>query len=364
MNLKRLLYNLVKKYSMNYEIMLENLQEHPLDAKETWTREYLSEIFEFHFERTPYWRKVAEKLEPNIDEIFQGTLEEAFERIFNLGLAVDEDYLRANWLEFVPEGYSGRIRFYQSSGTTRERAIGHWDARYNDVLHVYLRAALDEIYQLADVYHDNHQMRAIAHGPYGWYQDEISQLVWSYGGVLYFIGMETDGLKKVLREKGLEAVLKILDPLVKYTKRVMEADRINTVRSAPPLMSLFEPYSESIETAIISGVGINRDFVEYISNTFEGTKFIPLYGYYLFGDLVGIFRRGEFWYYPNYPTTIVFPMKVVDGTHRIVRYGERGRIAFIVARPEVLVVKFEDETALRVPPEEPFKWDGFGEPIR
>ncbi|ASJ09776.1 hypothetical protein A3L11_08240 [Thermococcus siculi] len=349
---------------MKYEILLETLRENPLDIGDAWVKDYLRNIFEFHLERTPYWRDLSERVKPDLDEIFQGSLTEVFEKIFNSGLTVDEDYLRAHWLDFVPEGYSGRIRFYQSSGTTRERAIGHWDADYLNVLHAYMRAALDEIYGLSDVYNDTHRMRAIAHGPYGWYQDEISELVWSYGGTLYFIGMETDGLKRVLREKGLDAVLKLLDPLVRYTKRVMETDRINTVRSAPPLMSLFEPYSDSIETAIISGVGINREFFDHLSGVFENTTLIPLYGYYLFGDLVGIRRGGEFWYYPNYPTTLVFPMKPVDGEYRITKRGERGKVAFIIARPEVLMVKFEDETAVRVPPSGPFKWDGFGAPMR
>lgn len=349
---------------MKYDKILDNLYRDPLTVDETETIAYLREVFEFHFERTPYWRRVSGFLNLDLDELFQGNLREVFEKIFNEGLAVDEGYLRRNWLEFVPEGYGGRIRFYQSSGTTRERAIGHWDRRYLDALHGYLRASLDEIYGLNKIYDESHQMRTIAHGPYGWFQDEISELVWSYGGVLYFIGMETDGLKKIYESDGLEAVLKVLQPLVKYTARVMEADNINTVRTAPPLMSLFEPYSENIETAIISGVGINRTFYEMLTEKFEGTKLIPLYGYYLFGDIVGIYNDGGFWYYPNYPFTIVFPVKHAEGEHRIVKYNERGTVAMIIARPEVLVIKLEEETAFRTPPAKPFKWDGFGDPSR
>jgi len=349
---------------MRYESLATVIENNPLHVKEEWTREYLRSVFEFHFERTPYWRRLGQKLKPDLDEIFQGKLERVFENIFNAGLTVEEDYLRTHWLDFVPEGYRGRIRFYQSSGTTRERAIGHWDADYLRVLLPYLRAAIDELYGLDEVYNEEHRMRAIAHGPYGWYQEEISELVWSYGGALYFIGMETDGLKRVLRERGLEAVLKILDPLVRYTERVMKKDRINTVRTAPPFMELFEPYSESIETVIISGVGINEEFFKYASETFSGTTIVPLYGYYLFGDLVGVHKHGGFWYYPNYPTTIVFPVEEKDGQVRIVRRGKRGRAAFIIARPEVLIVKFEDETAERVPSVGPFKWDGFGNPSR
>ncbi|NJE42100.1 hypothetical protein [Thermococcus sp. GR6] len=349
---------------MDYQIILDELYGNPLHIGKIKAREYLREVFEFHIENTPYWKRRISSTRLDLDELFQGTLEDVFERIFNLGLAVDEEYLRHNWLEFVPTNYQGRIRFYQSSGTTRERAIGHWDRHYLKVLHIYLRQALDKIYGLDEIYNEEHQMRAIAHGPYGWYQDEISELVWSYGGILYFIGMETDGLKKVYAEQGLEAALRILDPLVRYTKRVMENDRINLVRSAPPLMALFEPYRETIETAIISGVGINHEFFEILSRKFENTTLIPLYGYYLFGDLVGIHKGNEFWYYPNYPFTLIFPLKQEGGRYCIVKHGERGRIGIIVARPEVLVIKFEDETAIRTPPEGPFKWDGFGNPQR
>ena len=347
---------------MDYRDILDKIYQTPLQVGEKECAEYLRGIFEFHLNNTPYWRSKWKHL--NIDELFQGSLMEIFEKIFNSGMAVEEDYLRNNWLEFVPDNYRGRIRFYQSSGTTRERAIGHWDREYLSILHTYLREALDRIYDLDKIYDESHQMRALAHGPYGWYQDEISELVWSYGGVLYFIGMETDGLKKVYHDQGLDAVLKLLDPLVKYTKRVMRKDRINTIRSAPPLMSLFEEHAEDIETIMISGVGIDSILFSYLHETFENAILIPFYGYYGFGDLIGIQKRENFWYYPNWPFTLIFPLKLTDGSYRIVRYNERGKVGMVIARPELLIIKMEDETAIRVPPENPFEWDGFGNPER
>ncbi len=350
---------------MKYENVLPKFIENPLRVSEEEVREYLRGVFEYHFESTPHWREVRETLNPDVDEIFSGSPAQIVENLLNGGLAVEEDYLRANWLRFLPDGYGGRVRFYQSSGTTRERAIGHWDAEYLRALEAYLRAALDEIYGLSEIYSGEHRMRAVAHGPYGWYQDEVSELVWSYGGTLYFIGMETDGLKKVLREQGLEATLRLLDPLVKYTERVMKTDTaVNTVRTAPPLMSLFEPYSERIETAIVSGVGIDADFLDYMGEKFGGARFIPLYGYYLFGDLVGMYDGDHFTYYPNYPFTLVFPVRKEDGEWKVVNYGERGHSAFVIARPEVLVVKVENETSVRAGPEKPFGWDGFSDPRR
>ncbi|AGT34170.1 hypothetical protein OCC_13355 [Thermococcus litoralis DSM 5473] len=83
-------------------------------------------------------------------------------------------------------------------------------------------------------------MRAIAHGPYGWYQEETSELIWSYVGLLYIICMETDGIKRILEKEGWETLLKgRLAPLVKYTQKILEKDRINTVRTTPQLLSLF-----------------------------------------------------------------------------------------------------------------------------
>ncbi|WP_297067914.1 hypothetical protein [Thermococcus sp.] len=346
-----------------FDGVLGKFQNNPLDIKNSDTLEYLREVFSFHLHNSPYWMGLNERLTPDLDEIFQGDLKEVFENLLNTGLMVHEEYLRTHWLEFVPGNYRGHVRFYQSSGTTRERAIGHWDGEYLHYLHTYLRAALDSIYGLNRIYTEEHQMRTLAHGPYGWYQDEISELVWSYGGVLYFIGMETDGIKKVLAERGIGEVLRLLDPLVKYTHRVMEADRINTVRSAPPLMTLFEPYWENIETAIISGVGIDYSFFKYLSEKFSETKLIPMYGYYGFGDLVGIMHAKSFWYYPNYPFTVVFPVRN-DGGYDVVEYGERGQVGMLIARPELLIVKLEDETAVRTPPQRPFRWDGFGDPER
>lgn len=344
---------------MTYEHVPSGLIEEPLKVSEKDVIQYLEKVLSSHLVKTPYWRRFSFET----DDLLGNTVIETVENMLNRDFLVDEDYLRANWLDFLPEGYSGRVRFYQSSGTTRERAIGHWDRAYVDYLVAYLKKALDEIYRLNEAFPPG-RMRALAHGPYGWYQDEISELVWDYEGYLYFIGMETDGLKKVLREKGVEEVLRILSPLVRYTERVLEKDRINLARTAPPLIGLFEKASEGIEAVILSGVGTDVDFLKKTEEMFPNARAIPLYGYYLFGDLVGIPKKREIAYYPNWPFTLVFPVKKTEEGYKVVDYGERGRLAVVVARPEVLVVKIEDETAVRARPSGPFEWDGFADPRR
>jgi len=334
----------------------------PLKVSEEKTKEHLMKIFEYHFENTPYWKKFKGQID--LDEIFQGNLKRVFENIFNAGLFVNEDHLRENWLDFFPKNYKGRVRFYQSSGTTRERAITHWDYEYMKLLVKFLRTALDEIYGLDKIYNERHQMRALAHGPYGWYQEEISELVWSYQGLLYFIGVETDGIKRELEEKSLEEVLNgRLASLAKYTRRIFEKDRINTIRTGPQMLVLV-PEPENIETVILSGLGITAESLREIQRTFKNSTIIPLYGYYAFGDLVGMPKNDEVVYYPNYPFTIIFPLIQEEGQYQVAKYGERGKMGLIVARPELLIVKIENESISRAPSVDPFRWDGFGNPER
>ncbi|WP_297552309.1 hypothetical protein [Thermococcus sp.] len=344
---------------MTYDDVPKDLIEEPLKVKEDEVLSHLKRTIRYHIKHTPYWKS----FQVDDEGIVGNTVIETVENMLNRGFLVEEDYLRTNWLDFLPEGYPGRVRFYQSSGTTRERAIGHWDREYVRYLVSYLKSALDELYGLNETFPPG-RMRALAHGPYGWYQDEISELVWSYGGYLYFIGMETDGLKRVLEEKGAEEVLRILNPLVRYTERVLKRDRINLARTAPPLIGLFESASEDIEAVILSGVGTDVAFLKEVEEKFPNAMAVPLYGYYLFGDLVGVPGRRRISYYPNWPFTLVLPVKKTEDGYRVVDYGERGLLAVVIARPEVLVVKIEEETAVRAPPAGPFRWDGFTDPRR
>ncbi|WP_457753853.1 hypothetical protein [Thermococcus sp.] len=72
----------------------------------------------------------------------------------------------------------------------------------------------------------------------------MSELVWSYGGILYFVATETEGLKKILEKEGIKAAMKYLAPLVRYTQRVLERDEINLIRTAVQLLDIFKPFGE------------------------------------------------------------------------------------------------------------------------
>jgi hypothetical protein len=369
--LKKTLITLPNYYNLcNWEFLEDGKMKYedfakdydPLNVTEKETISYLREIFEYHFENTPYWKRLRDRVD--LDEIFEGKLEEIFGKIFNSNLAVSEDHLRDNWLDFLPQGYDGRVRFYQSSGTTRERSILHWDYEYMKLLVKYLKASLDEIYRLSEIYEEN-KMRALTGGPYGWYQEEVSELVWSYGGMLYFIGLETDGIKRELEEKGINHVLRTkYDPFVKYTKKVLEKDPINFVRTIPQFLDLYLSRKEDILTIIFSGVSLNIDAIELAEEKFPNSLVVPFYGYYGFGDNVGIVKNEEIVYFPNYPFTIIFPLKATPDGYTVVKKGERGKMGLIIARPELLIVKIEDNHITRAKREKPFKWEGFANPKR
>ncbi|MBO8174555.1 MAG: hypothetical protein H0Z18_04790 [Thermococcus sp.] len=348
---------------MRYEEVKE-IYNDPFHISEDTTISYLKNIFEFHFENTPYWNAVRKSQKTNLESIFEGNLEETVEKIFNSHLFINNNELRENWLSFLPRNYKGKLRFYQSSGTTGPRSLCHWDYEYVKLLVFYLREALDELYHLDEIYNEFHQMRALLHGPYGWYQEEMSELIWSYGGILYFIGTETEGIKKALERERIQGALKLLEPLVKYTQRVLKKDKINTARTALHLLDLFKPSKENLKTIMLSGTSITPRLLDHYKTEFEYSTFIPLYGHFAFGDAIGVYNGEDIRYYTNIPFTLILPLVPENGKYRIADYGETGLTGIIVARPEVLIVKIEKELITRVPPVKPFKWDGFANPNR
>jgi hypothetical protein len=316
-------------------------------------KEFAYEIVDFHTKATPFWQRKRKDL----DSLFEGKTEEVIENLFNEFLT-DENILRENWLEFLPKNYKGNLRFYQSSGTTGKRKFTHWDGRYISLLTNYLKTNLDEIYQPKI-------KRALVQGPYGWYQEEMSKLIWSYGAYLYFVGIETEGLKVLLEKEGFEGIKEMFKPLLNYTQRVLEKDKeVNTVRTAPQILPFFLPYKTQIENIIVSGTEVNSENLNKIKEDFSSAKVIPFYGHFLFGDAIGIVEGKNIHYYPNFPYTIIEPLKIEEGRLKIVNYGEEGKLGIIILRPELFFVTVEEEKITRSNSRGSFSFDGFSNPKR
>ncbi|MGC8812590.1 MAG: hypothetical protein ACP5O8_03350 [Candidatus Aenigmatarchaeota archaeon] len=89
---------------------------------------------------------------------------------------------------------------------------------------------------------------------------------------------------------------------------------------------------------------------------------IPSYGYFAFGDALGLYKNGSLSYYPAFPYTI---FSVAKENGEIAKYGEEGNPLFVIARKDLfLVLKENNEFARRAQPAEKFFWDGIRNPCR
>jgi hypothetical protein len=111
---------------------------------------------------------------------------------------------------------------------------------------------------------------------------------------------------------------------------------------------------------MVSGLGYNQQNHEMLKQKFK--SIIPSYGYFAFGDALGIYKNGNLDYYPAFPYTI---FSVVKENGEIAKYGEEGNPLFVIARPDLLLVlKESNEYATRVSPTDKFNWDGIRNPYR
>jgi len=59
-----------------------------------------------------------------------------------------------------------------------------------------------------------------------------------------------------------------------------------------------------------------------------------------------------------------FPELLSQIEEVVLQSKKAGLTGIIIARPEILIVKIENERIKRVPAEQPFRWDGFANPSR
>lgn len=326
--------------------------------KEIDLEKYLYSTINFHLNNTPFWKKQRERIK--LDEIITERLEDLIPNLLS-ELYVEQDYLRNRWIEFLPKS-AKNLRISQSSGTTGKRKFCFWSNNYIEILTDYLSFYLDKIYNLP------HGINAIIHGPYGVYQSVNQRLINKRGGIPYAISIETYGMKKVLESVPSQQLTSFLkeyfEPLIEDTKRFLEADEnIKLIRSAWMFLKDFEEFfgkKFGIECVMTSGLNYSPQLHEFLSSQWK--KVIPSYGYFAFGDALGIYENKELKYYPPFPFCI---FSVVNGKNEVVKYGEVGNPVFIIARDDsFLVLKENDEFAKRVQPNKYFNWDGISNPRR
>ncbi|MEM7825918.1 MAG: hypothetical protein QW412_03630 [Candidatus Aenigmatarchaeota archaeon] len=329
----------------------------PYEEKSIDVELYLTQILEFHKQKTPYWQKILSK--EKIDGLISSRSFE--ETLFNLSkLEVDQNLLRTNWLLFKPlKLKNSKCSF--SSGTTGPQKYCLWSEDYinkqADYISFYLK--------------DKGIKNAVIQGPSSVYKEVNERAINSLGGIPYFVGLRVEGLKPVIEEaakKGLEEIIKVIKKYfeleIEKTKRLLEHDEnINFMRSAWMMLGFFEEFfgeKRNIENVMVSGLGYSPQNHGFLIKKFK--QVIPSYGYFAFGDALGRYENGNLDYHPVFPYAI---FTVVKENGEIAKYGEGGNPLFVIARPDLfLVLKESNEFAIRASPKEEFPWDGIRNPRR
>lgn len=332
-------------------------------SKEIDLEDYLYSLLEFHSKHTPYWKRKFEDKKIKPKDIIDRNFNSIISNLLNY-LEVDQEDLRNRWLDFLPQSEDVKnLRISQSSGTTGKRKFCYWSSEYINTLVDYLDFYLDKIYRVP------RKVNAIIHGPYGVFQSVNQRLINKRGGIPYAISIETSGLKPIFEsvspEKLKGVVYQYFKPLIEDTKRYLECDKnIQFLRSGWMFLYLFDELFENRENNIkyVMTSGMNYSLQQHQLLSSKWKIVIPSYGYFAFGDALGIFENGELSYYPPFPYAL---FSVVNEENEVVKYGEIGNPAFIIARKECfLVIKEKDEIAKKAIENQYFKWEGISNPRR
>lgn len=335
---------------MEVSIPYENRQIDPVA--------YLIDILEYHARNTPYWSTHLKKAK--IDGLPSSELSETMQEL--LSLEVPQELLRTNWMDFRPRRLVNATCSF-SSGTTGPQKYCVWSRSYCVQHCLYLKYYLSE--------RGIKIRNAVIQGPSSVYKDINEKLVNSFGGIPYFVGLRVEGIKPVLDDalkKGEADIIRVIRdyfaPEIEKTNRFLSNDpSITFMRSAWMMLAPFEVFfgdKRSIDTVMVSGLGYTPQNHEMLKNKFKNV--IHSYGYFAFGDALGVEKDGNLDYYPSFPYAIA---TVVKENGEIADYGQQGHPVFIIARRDLLLVLKEDqEWAVRVPPTEGFNWDGVRNPYR
>lgn len=330
----------------------------PYENRNVDAEEYLTEILEYHARYTPYWTERLAKTK--IDALVSSDFSECMERL--LTLEVPQSLLRTNWMDFKPRQLANATCSF-SSGTTGPQKYCVWSKDYCAQHTLYLKHYLSE--------RGISIRNAVIQGPSSVYKDINEMLVNGFGGIPYFVGLRVEGIKPVLDNalrKGPEEVIRVIrdyfEVEIEKARRFLEHDsNINFMRSAWMMLAAFEVFfgdKRNIDTVMVSGLGYTPENHEMLKRKFKDV--VHSYGYFAFGDALGIEKDGNLDYYPSFPYAIA---TVVKENGELADYGEQGHPVFIIARRDLfLVLKEDKEWAVRVPPAKGFNWDGIRNPYR
>ena len=330
-------------------------------------------IAEMHFDKNygaPYWIRYQEKNNVNLSKI------DSWAQLLEIP-PQPEAALQPVWdgREYVcnpqpdvllPKKVKRYATLYQSqsSGSTQKPKKCIWSQQ-----------SLGESIASSNYYLDRFDVPRDADwlvvGPATLYQTYMLELARSRGSnPQFFVSVPTDGIKPLfakpvdqLEEGPKYYRKKITEDSVSGVKAYLEGENNIKVMIALPFNIddfVDVPEMQNLDTILFVGFGMNGDKVKEWKEKFPNANLLGFYTHFMNATAPYVPCEGHLDYYAAEPL-VHFDVAEYDEKRpdevNPVKMGERGRICFTRAGNDIFWRQWED-AATRIPPCEPFPWDG------
>ncbi len=318
--------------------------------------EEIVEIVKFHKRESEYWREEFGRRKIKNSDI-EGI--SSVEDLFHLLGPQPEDVLREYPQKVQPhrekvKRVGGRLVLSRSSGSTGIRKEVWWCEDSNIKFKEYTSMFFDWMRK---------EGRMKVEGPFisiytsDLMYEHMKHVANTLG--VEFIGVQLDSYKTkyYLEAENYDAVNLKLESVIDALK---SAEKWKPqIALIAPLPQLLEALPSSVEYLILGGLNLDEKVLEKLQNEY---KLIGEFGHFALGASWGYWKvHGLNTYYSNYPWITFL---IVDENNEVVDYNEEGDLAYVRIGWDLLWIGKEGDKATRVPPKEPFEWDGIRSPHR
>jgi len=273
-----------------------------------------------------------------------------------------EEHLREMPIShFTPKKYLKKRENFMcpSSGSTGQKKSMIWDQdSSNEVINFY------------DFYLNYlgfpHGEKWWGMGPDRLYQKHMEQTAYRMGAPYAdIIAVETRGSKEILESGDKKRFIERFGPSIEETRSFFSKEKPGVGVSATqtfemlPNPEIFGVDINCLKGILCSGTGTTSEAIKHLSEgLYKDKKIGVAYGHFMWGLALGLLDEK---YDQNYFAHKLYcTHKVVNprDTAKELKYGEHGQIKAYITRPEFFYIIKERDAATKIPPKEPFGWDG------
>lgn len=277
-----------------------------------------------HGESTPYHRQVRDQLRKEKGMDYSDIMtEEDLRTVFDY--IDDEDLIAMSPEELCPDHYDDEeLILSRSSGTTGEPKEIYWHEE--DVLENvdYMEEKLRE----EGMPEDEYWLATVTPNPVLKYA--LEELSDRFDGELKTIEVNPAPVKKALMSGEEERIQEAFDEVSQPVRDAFDEHDVGVYEDIAPMMEyvgtqLDDEQKDALDTALIGGVGTDRETVDTITNElFPETALTGWYGDYMNGFSM-MDEPASLEYFPNSPE-IMLEIREFDDRDQRVERGEEGEI--------------------------------------